>query len=95
MGGRPLYALVSLGVSADTSLSFLDEVYEGIDVTAGRWGMAVVGGNVTTTAGLRVKAKLDKRKYAKGITISKAQMDELSLHRDQFHGDWNYELRPR
>ena len=52
-------------------------------------------GHVTTTAGLRVKTKLDKRKYAKGVTISKAQMDELSLHRDQFHGDWNYELRPR
>lgn len=52
-------------------------------------------GHVKTTAGLRVKAKLDKRKYAKGVTISKAQMDELSLHRDQFHGDWNYELRPR
>ena len=51
MGGRPLYALVSLGVCADTPLSFLDEVYEGIDVTAGRWGMAVVGGNVTKTAG--------------------------------------------
>ena len=52
-------------------------------------------GNVTTATGLRVKAKLDKRKYAKGITISKAQMDELSLQRDEFHGDWNYVLHPR
>ena len=52
-------------------------------------------GNVTTTSGLRVKAKLDKRKYAKGVAISKAQMDKLSLHRNMFHGDWNYELQPR
>ena len=52
-------------------------------------------GNVTTTSGLRVKAKLDKRKYAVGIAISKAQMNELSLYRNVFHGDWNYELRPR
>ena len=52
-------------------------------------------GHVTTTAGLRVKAKLDKRKYAKGVTVSKDQMDKLSIHRDEFRGDWNYELRPR
>jgi len=52
-------------------------------------------GHVRTTKGLRVKAKLDKRKYPKGVVISKAQMAELALHRDEFHGDWNYELRPR
>ncbi len=52
-------------------------------------------GNVTTTSGLRVKAKLNKRKYAMGIAISKTQMNELSLYRNVFHGDWNYELRPR
>jgi hypothetical protein len=52
-------------------------------------------GHVTTTTGLRVSAKLDKRRYAKGVIISKAQMAELALHRDKFHGDWNYELRPR
>ena len=52
-------------------------------------------GHVTTSAGLRVKAKLDKRKYPKGVVITKAQMAELVLHVDEFHGDWNYELRPR
>lgn len=52
-------------------------------------------GNVSTTTGLRVKAKLDKRKYPKGVVVTKAQMKELFLHKDDFHGDWNYELRPR
>ena len=52
-------------------------------------------GHVTTTAGLRVRAKLDKRKYPKGVSIPKAQMAELALRRDEFHGDWNYELRAR
>ena len=52
-------------------------------------------GSVTTAAGLRVKAKLDKRKYPKGVVISKNEMAELALHQDEFHGDWNYELRPR
>ena len=53
------------------------------------------GGNTRTDAGLRVKAKLDKRKYPTGERVTKAQMGALSLHRNEFRGDWNYELRPR
>lgn len=51
--------------------------------------------NTRTQAGLRVKAKLDKRKYKKGVAVTKEQMDALQLHRNEFRGDWNYELRPR
>jgi len=51
-------------------------------------------GNTRTAAGLRVKAKLDKRKYPTGKKVTKAQMKALSLQRDEFHGDWNYELHP-
>ena len=51
-------------------------------------------GNTKTTKGLRVKAELDKRKYPTGITITKSQMDALSLIRNKFRGDWNYEIRP-
>ncbi len=52
-------------------------------------------GNTRTAAGLRVKAKLDERKYPTGEAVTQAEMDTLSLHRNEFHGDWNYELRPR
>jgi len=52
-------------------------------------------GRTRTAAGLRVKAKLDKRKYPKGAVVTKSQMDELALAADEFHGEWNYELRPR
>jgi len=52
-------------------------------------------GNTRTAAGLHVRAKLDKRKYPTGVTISMAEMKKLSLHMHEFHGDWNYELRPR
>ncbi len=52
-------------------------------------------GNTRTAAGLRVKAKLDKRTYPTGVKITKAQMKALSLHRHDFQGDWNYELHPR
>ena len=49
-------------------------------------------GNTRTDAGLRVRAELDNRKYPKGVTATDAEMDALSLHRNEFHGDWNYEL---
>ena len=52
-------------------------------------------GSVRTSMGLRVNARLDKRKYPKGVVITKAQMDELALHKSDFHGEWNYALRPR
>lgn len=51
--------------------------------------------NTRTSTGLRVKAKLDQRKYPKGVEVTKAQLSELKLRRDAFHGEWNYELQPR
>jgi hypothetical protein len=52
-------------------------------------------GHTRTATGLRVKAKLDKRRYRTGVIVSRADMKQLALHRHSFHGDWNYELRPR
>jgi len=52
-------------------------------------------GATRTTKGLSVRAKLDKRKYPTGVTVSNSTMKELELYPDDFHGDWNYELRPR
>ena len=46
-------------------------------------------GNTRTAVGL------DAGESPTGATVTKAEMDALSLHRDEFHGDWNYELRPR
>jgi len=52
-------------------------------------------GHTRTAAGLVVKAKLDKRRYATGLKVTRAEMTALALHPHAFHGDWNYELRPR
>jgi len=52
-------------------------------------------GNIRTAAGLRVMAKIDERAYPTGETVTDEQMSALSLHRHDFHGDWNYELHPR
>jgi hypothetical protein len=52
-------------------------------------------GHTRTAAGLRVKARLDKRRYPTGRVVTRAEMQDLALHPHAFHGDWNYELRPR
>jgi len=52
-------------------------------------------GHTRTAAGLRVKARLDKRKYPTGVVITKTDMEALELYADEFHGEWNYEIRPR
>ncbi len=48
----------------------------------------------TTHTGLTVKARLDQRHYATGITVSAEEMKELNLHPHAFYGEWNYTIRP-
>jgi hypothetical protein len=48
----------------------------------------------TTRAGLRVRAELDDSPYQTGVKVSDRQMDALPLTRHDWHGDWNYTLRP-
>ena len=48
----------------------------------------------TTRTGLRVRAELDTSAYDTGVKVSDRQMDALPLTRHDWHGDWNYTLRP-
>ena len=52
-------------------------------------------GATTTNTGLRVKAALDKRRYAKGIKVTDEEMKSIHLEPHTFHGDWNYTVLPR
>jgi hypothetical protein len=49
----------------------------------------------TTRAGLTVRAELDPGSYPEGVKISDEQMAALPLDRHDWHGDWNYTLRPQ
>ncbi len=51
-------------------------------------------GSTTTTTGLRVRSEIDKRSYAKGVSVSDEQIAQVNLKRHDFHGDWNYTIRP-
>lgn len=47
-----------------------------------------------TRTGLAVRAELDTASYATGVRVSDGQMAALPLDRHEWHGDWNYSLRP-
>jgi transposase len=52
-------------------------------------------GATTTEQGLEVHAWLDRKKYEKGLTVADADLAEVCIKRNTFHGDWNYEIHPR
>ena len=49
----------------------------------------------TTTTGLKVSCRLDRRRYPVGRKISEKEWATINLVREAFHGDWNYTVRPR
>ena len=52
-------------------------------------------GGTTNDSGLKVRAKLDRRRYPAGRKVPKEQWERLRLRPDRFHGEWNYTIRPR
>jgi transposase len=50
--------------------------------------------NTRTSTGLKVQCVLDRKRYPKGIAVTDEQMAEIRLIPDEFHGDWNYTIRP-
>ena len=51
-------------------------------------------GSTKTKKGLTIQTSVDTKEYTKGIKITDAEIDSLSLEREAFHGEWNYTLRP-
>ena len=48
----------------------------------------------TTETGLTVRCDLDTSTYPKGIVVTDQEMSQLNMLPDDFHGEWNYTLRP-
>lgn len=51
--------------------------------------------HTTTKEGLTVTAMVDQNTYPTGIKISDKEMQQLNIIRDNFHGDWNYTIKPQ
>jgi transposase len=52
-------------------------------------------GATTTDTGLEVHAWLDENDYEKGRKISDEELAACNIIRNKYHGEWNYEIRPR
>jgi len=51
-------------------------------------------GNTKTASGLNVQCEVDTNLYATGVKISEAQMAQLCIYQNNFHGEWNYCISP-
>ncbi|MHB8453943.1 MAG: ISAzo13 family transposase [Acidiferrobacterales bacterium] len=49
----------------------------------------------TTTTRLKSFYRLDRRRYPISRKVSDKEWRAINLQRDNFHGDWNYTIRPR
>ena len=48
----------------------------------------------TTAARLRVHSQLDTQSYPKGVKVSDAELAQVNIERDEFHGEWNHTISP-
>lgn len=51
--------------------------------------------HTTTDTGLTVTAVVDQNNYPTGIKISDEEMEQINILRNDFHGDWNYTIKPQ
>jgi hypothetical protein len=47
-----------------------------------------------TRSGLAVRSEIDNTQYPKGMSVSDADLAAIKIERDEFHGEWNYCIRP-
>ena len=48
-----------------------------------------------TKTGLKIKARLTRRRYPIGIEVEDSEMEKLNLKPATFHPEWNYSLLPQ
>jgi hypothetical protein len=51
-------------------------------------------GATTTQTGLKVVCELDNNLYPKGVVVSDEEMAAINIVRADFHGEWNYTIKP-
>ena len=73
MGGQPLYALVTLGLPADTLVEEMRSLYEGMLEMARKHGVAIVGGDIVRSPTLFVTLSLNGAHAGSPMLRSSAQ----------------------
>lgn len=50
--------------------------------------------NTTNASRLTVRAELDTAEYPLRVAITEKELDSICIERDDFHGEWNYTIKP-
>ena len=51
--------------------------------------------HTTTASRLTVSAMADSNRYETGIKVTDEEMEKLNIIRNEFHGEWNYTMKPQ
>jgi transposase len=73
--------------------SFISQNWRGKPLTSLAVIVSLIAAT-TTHKGLRVHSEPDTGSYPPGVKVTDAEMAQIALQRDKFHGDWNYEIHP-
>ena len=72
-GGRPRFALVSLGLPGDLEVEFIDELYAGLREEGSDFGVDIVGGNISRSRlGIFIDVFLSGRRRGKTSCCGRA-----------------------
>ncbi len=77
MGGLPKWGLLSIAFPEDTTVSFVDELFEGIQVASEKYGLNIVGGDTTHGDDLTINLTI----------IGEVEEDHLCMRGDAEVGD--------
>jgi len=73
--------------------SFITQNWRGKPLVS-RQAIVELISNTTTRKGLVVRAALDTHAYETGVKVCDAELAKVKLTRHDFHGDWNYTIKP-
>ena len=73
--------------------SFITKNWRGQPLTSLKVIVSLIAAT-TTRKGLKVHAEIDDNPYPAGTKVADAEMAGIRIQRDDFHGEWNYEILP-
>ena len=74
--------------------SFINQNWRGRPLTSYETIVNLIAAT-TTRSGLKVHCRLDMNKYPLKQQVSDKDMATIRLYPNPFHGEWNYEIKPR
>jgi transposase len=74
--------------------SFISQNWRGKPLVSRQTVIELIG-NTTTKTGLEIKVVLDEKLYQKGIQVPDEEIQNLNIHKNAFHGEWNYTIKPQ